>query len=237
MNKPANCSLNDHSDTVPLISCLLVRVALDDRVPRYSNILTALEDSLGQIMDRVSEDVWPEHSKSIAYNLMDTVHTSLFRKRILGILPTISPRVHLFYRRLANAFVFEDISYMTCPFEDLVKLSRFTNELLNARQYRINRDTDYVNLQSALHVMDLAIDSGATAGVASENDREVDALVDVVKRMFSKIVDTNAQNLRRTEAKDILERIQFRLAFSVRSRQKMALDITQSTLNFSKRES
>jgi len=61
--------------------------------------------------------------------------------------------------------------------------------------------------------------------------------VDVVKRMFSKIVDTNAQNLRRTEAKDILERIQFRLAFSVRSRQKMALDITQSTLNFSKRES
>jgi hypothetical protein len=126
---------------------------------------------------------------------------------------------------------------MTCPFENLVKLSRFTNELRNARQYRINKDTDYVNLQSILHVMDLAIDSGATAGVASENDREVDALVDAVKRMFSKIVDTNAQNLRRTEAKDILERIQFRLAFSVRSRQKMALDITQSTLNFTKRES
>jgi len=126
---------------------------------------------------------------------------------------------------------------MTCPYENLVRLNRFTNELLNTRQYSINKDTDYVGLQSLLHIMDLAIDSGATTGDVSENDREVDALVDIVKRMFSKIVDTNAQNLRRTEVKDILERMQFRLAFSVRSRQKMALDITQTTLNFARKES
>jgi len=41
--------------------------------------------------------------------------------------------------------------------------------------------------------------------------------------MFSRIRDTNAQNLSRTESKDVIERLMFRLRFGVRKREKMNL--------------
>jgi gamma-glutamyl phosphate reductase len=75
-------------------------------------------------------------------------------------------------------------------------------------------------------------------GTTAEKDTGIDQLINILRVMFSKIVDTNAQNLARTEAKDTIERLQFRLTFSVRSRQKMALDMdsggSQNVLNWNR---
>lgn len=71
--------------------------------------------------------------------------------------------------------------------------------------------------------MDIAIDDGPTTGSIGQNDAEVDVLVEELRNMFSGIYDTNAQNLARTEAKDTLERLVFRLRFAVRVKDKMNL--------------
>lgn len=71
--------------------------------------------------------------------------------------------------------------------------------------------------------MDIAIDDGPTTGDLWQNDAEVDVLVEDLRNMFSRIHDTNAQNLARTEAKDTLERLVFRLRFAVRVKDKMNL--------------
>jgi hypothetical protein len=127
--------------------------------------------------------------------------------------------------------------YLAKSHQGLVHLSKFAN-LLREHQYRIHKGTNYATLQSLISILDIAIDNGATMGTTAEKDTGIDQLINILRVMFSKIVDTNAQNLARTEAKDTIERLQFRLTFSVRSRQKMALDMdsggSQNVLNWNR---
>lgn len=90
-------------------------------------------------------------------------------------------------------------------------------------KFKIDRNTDYSDLQSLVSIMDIAIDDGPTTGNAGKNDAEVDVLVEDLRNMFSRIHDTNAQNLARTEAKDTIERLVFRLRFAVRIKDKTNL--------------
>lgn len=220
------CILGVAQDETAVLACgLLIRMALDVAISLRGDVLTAIEDSFYKILERIPNEKWDAQSKEIADTVMCTVIEPKHRLCILKILPVSSPRVHLFHRRLAMTFLFEDSSYMTTAYDSLVHLRQF-GLLLGRSQFRIGPDTDYVSLQSLIGILDIAIDNGSTAASSiSEKDREVDHLVDNLRLMFSKIIDTNAQNLAKTEAKDAIERLQFRLTFSVRSRQKMALDM------------
>ena len=156
--------------------------------------------------------------------MVSTIPQAHLRIRVLRVLPVASPRLHLFRRRLACAFLHDDGSCLTREYDGLVQLSRLS-ALLGETRYKIRPTTDYTELQSLVSILDVAVDDGATAGTAAEKDADVDRLVDALSATFSRIVDTNAQNLARTETKDTIERLQFRLIFSVRSKQRMALDI------------
>ena len=95
--------------------------------------------------------------------------------------------------------------------------------LKSSPTFEINNDTDYDELRATICILDIAIDDGPTSGEPNTNDLEVDALVENFRNMFSRIRDTNAQNLSRTESKDVIERLMFRLRFGVRKREKMNL--------------
>lgn len=112
---------------------------------------------------------------------------------------------------------------MSREYDDLLSLDRIT-ALLGHPHWEINPDTNYESLKALVAILDIGLDSGATSGTRNLKDRHVDELTDTLRQIFSRIVDTNAQNIARTETKDGIERIQFRLTFSIRSRQKMALD-------------
>ncbi|KAF8241511.1 hypothetical protein K440DRAFT_665290 [Wilcoxina mikolae CBS 423.85] len=216
----------------------LIRIALDDAISRQSDILLTIERALYNISCNIAEGEWNEQSHNIGCNVMSTVLQPQLRIRVLRVLPISSPRWHVFRRRLACAFLFEDGFYLSKSQERLVHFDKLT-DLLRQHQYKIHKDTDYAALQSLISILDIAIDNGATTGTDIEKDKGVDQLIDALRVMFSRIVDTNAQNLARTEAKDTIERLQFRLTFSVRSRQKMALDLdsggSQNVLNWSRK--
>lgn len=143
--------------------------------------------------------------------------------RILEILPLRTPQLHLFRRRLALCFLFKDASYMTRAQEDLVELGRFTTLLENDDTYKITSKTDHLALRARMSILDVAVDAGATAEKYAK-DSEVDRLVDALRRVFASISDNNAQNIKRTEAKESIERLQFRLRFGVRKKPLQALD-------------
>lgn len=192
------------------------------RVAREAEVRSSIEDSLAQLFEKIPEEGWPEISQQIALNLIGTIPDASYRLRVLNALPVHTPRTHLFRRRLALSYTFDDPSYLTHPYPNLVRISRFNNLLIKP-QFKIDRNTDYSNLQSLVSIMDIAIDDGATAGNIGQKDAEVDLLVEELRNIFSKINDTNAQNLARTEAKDTLERLVFRLRFAVRIKDKMNL--------------
>lgn len=171
---------------------------------------------------------------------MSTILLPELRFRILQLLPISSPRLHLFRRRLACAFVFEDASRMTTPYENLLPLGKLATMVERQTPYKIQQSTNYTALRALISILDVAIDNGATAGTVKDKDADVDKITVILKNMFSKILDTNAQNIPRTETKDVIERLQFRLTFAVRSKQKMAMDILgnyeQTKLPFSKKK-
>lgn len=189
------------------------------RIAREAEVRSSIEDSLAQLLEDVPEERWLEE---ISLNLISTIPNATYRLRVLNALPVDTPRTHLFRRRLALSYSFDDPSYLTQSYTNLVRISRFTDLLLKP-QFKIDRNTDYSDLQSIISIMDIAIDDGPTTGDLWQNDAEVDVLVEDLRNMFSRIHDTNAQNLARTEAKDTLERLVFRLRFAVRVKDKMNL--------------
>lgn len=154
---------------------------------------------------------------------MVTVADAANRWRLLNALPACSSRTHLFRRRLALGFLFQDPAYLTREYADLVHLHRFVKLLKQNPSFEITKESDYNELQALICIMDVAIDDGATSGNPNINDYEVDMLVEDLRTIFSTIQDTNAQNLARTEAKDTIERLLFRLRFGVRVKEKMNL--------------
>ena len=155
---------------------------------------------------------------------MSTILKPQFRARILDILPLYSRQLHLFRRRLACAFLFEDAAYLTREYSTLVDLGKISN-LLGESQFKITRNTDYAELNSLIRILDIAVDSGATSGTPGEQDKAVDHLVELLRTMFTRIIDTNARDLARTVAKDAIDRLHLRLTFAVRSKRRQALGL------------
>ncbi|CAZ86635.1 unnamed protein product [Tuber melanosporum] len=160
---------------------------------------------------------------SIGHNFISTINDPDIRYNLLTTLPCVTPRAHLFRRRLALAYLFQDPTYLSKDYPDLVRLQRFARLLKTSPTFEVNNDTDYDELRATICILDIAIDDGPTSGEPNMNDLEVDVLVENFRNMFSKIRDTNAQNLSRTESKDVIERLMFRLRFGVRKREKMNL--------------
>jgi hypothetical protein len=208
---------------------LLVRLALDVRVARQAQLRASIEDALAEIFESIPDDDWAEVSKEIALNLITTIVDTPYRLRAINALPVHTPRTHLFRRRLALSYLWDDPSYLTKPYADLVRISDL-DKLLVKPQYKITKETDYHDLKAHVSMLDIAIDDGPTAREDhGDSDAEIDILVERLRNLFGRINDTNAQNLTRTEAKDTIERLNFRLRFAVRTKVKTQLVVDTDT--------
>ncbi len=94
-------------------------------------------------------------------------------------------------------------------------------------------DTDYVELSSTVSILDMALDlclpptpsppsAPETKAKASDEDsifnQRVDELAQEVKAVFSRIPDAGAGHISRTEAKEVLNRVHYRIAYGVRTK-------------------
>lgn len=147
------------------------------------------------------------------------------RLLLVSNLPAHSPALGFLRRRLALAFFFEDSSYLSKAPDDLLSLDAVTTHLLSPA-FEIKDDMDFAQLAAQISILDIGIDHGISSTSTCNDQREatfngdVDALAKRIKTMFTSIVDSGASHMTRTEAKEVLEVVHYRLVYAVRTKQK-----------------
>lgn len=161
------------------------------------------------------------------------------------ILPT-TPDISLLRTRLAVSFLINDESVLLEPVAEVLNLKRITQHLRSARfgsklhQAKSTNNYDYSELKATTSLLNIVIDIDRTSTefpskeAESQFNADVDALADRVKRIFSAIEDSGASHLKRTEAKQSLEALHYRIVFSVRSKPRVrtifGIDDLQTTI-------
>jgi hypothetical protein len=101
------------------------------------------------------------------------------------------------------------------------------SQLLNSSS--TSPDPDFSSLAALSSILDIAIDSGGWDGDPNQDSRKedekafnaaVDELARVLKTLFSGITDSGASHMRRTECKEGMERVYYRLIYGVRTKEK-----------------
>jgi hypothetical protein len=145
------------------------------------------------------------------------------------ILPT-SPWIALSRCRLGMAFLLREMSPLTELPDAVLELRRITHYLCNKRfnvkgyKSKERGGYDYLELSAITSLLNIVIDLGRVTPTFPNKEAEmnfnadVDALADRIKRIFSSIEDSGASHLRRTEAKQSLEALHYRIVYSVRSK-------------------
>lgn len=154
-----------------------------------------------------------------------TVGDTTLRLQLLQMIPAWSFRLLLLRQRLALACFFQDSRYFSKKLEDLVDLSLVARRL-ESPQFNIRKETDFGELAASIGILSIGIDCGdpppspATKEEDAAFNKDVDSLSSKISSMFSEIIDTGASHMKRTEAKEVLEGIQRRLEYSIRTKPK-----------------
>ena len=154
-----------------------------------------------------------------------TIKDATLRLQLLQMLPAYSSRLILLRQRLALSFFFQDPHYLNKPDEQLVDLKTITHHL-QTPQFTINHATDFSDLAASISILSIGLDCGdpppspCTKEEEKAFNKDVDVLALKVNAMFKDIVDTGAAQMKRTEAKEVLEGFQRRLEYVVRTKPK-----------------
>ncbi|KAI9838892.1 MAG: hypothetical protein M1819_004100 [Sarea resinae] len=215
--------------------CILARLSLDPSVVDDGNVLVAIEDALTLLIGAVPEREVEDSLSRVGRILVSFVQDPPMRYRLICSLPAFPSRHHTFRRRLALTYFFnDDLNYLTKPLDSLLRLPDIITYLLRP-SFCISKDTNYSELAALISILDIGIDDGACPSTTSRTIEEeddfnsdVDELARSVKRIFTSIVDTGASHMPRTVAKEVLERVHYRLVYAVRTKEKAKKSIFDS---------
>jgi hypothetical protein len=176
----------------------------------------------------------------VTVHLLKTITYAPFRYLLLTNLPSQSPRLHQFRQHLAVYFFFNTLPASVQPptpyptstpllvlFTVALSHSPFCHLL--APTSSSTSEPDYPSLAALTSILDIAIGSGGwdghpDQGARREDEKAFNAAVDdlarVLKALFSAITDSGASHMRRTECKEGMERVYYRLVYGVRTKEK-----------------
>lgn len=155
-----------------------------------------------------------------------TVDTQL-RLLLVSNLPAHSPALHLLRCRLALAFFFDDPSCLCNVAPSLVVVINRLSE----PPFQIREGMDFAQLAAQISMVDIGVDHviSSTSAYTEQREatfnRDVDSLATRVKTMFTSIIDSGASHMTRTEAKEVLEALHYRLMYAVRTKIKPKLSL------------
>ncbi|KKA23896.1 hypothetical protein T310_2080 [Rasamsonia emersonii CBS 393.64] len=166
----------------------------------------------------------------ICTSAFNTIQDVALQSQLLKHILPASSWIALFRCRLAVAFFIRDPSPLTEPPDAVLDLRRITHHLRDKRfDVKLYKDKrrggyDYAELGATTSLLNVIIDLGRITPTFPDKEAEnnfnadVDALAERIKRIFSAIEDSGASHLRRTEAKQSLEALHYRIVYSVRSK-------------------
>ena len=222
---------------------ILCRLLLDREVVMDHHLLHGIHDITSKVIDRIGGDGDEEVYCSLIYlvhrKLTQLTHQMIailaliyhsvqdpgLQLQLLRNLPSSSSRQSLLRRRLALAFFFHDPVYLSKDRQELLDMKAITRYLSQPR-FIINSETNYPGLAAAIAILAIGLDNGdpppteATKEIITAFNNDLDMLAQRIKGMFTQIVDTGASQMRRTEAKEVLESFHSCLVYAVRTKQK-----------------
>ncbi|KMP02867.1 hypothetical protein CIRG_02559 [Coccidioides immitis RMSCC 2394] len=206
-----------------------LRLTLDETSMRDCFVSTATQRAITSLLGEgvLLADLALYELSVVLYN---TIKDPALQSQLLKHISPATPKVALLRCRLAAAFFFEDKAFLDKPAELVFDLKRMTIRLQDDR-FKIHRSTptgqeplDYWELSAITSILDVAIGSG-TAEKSFPNkeseakfNRDVDKLAEQIKVIFTAIKDTGASHLKRTESKEYLQALHYRLIYGVRTK-------------------
>lgn len=94
---------------------------------------------------------------------------------------------------------------------------------LGAPQFATDKDTNYTKLAALIAILNVGLgcssfpQAGLDQMAETAFNEKVDELSSMVRSISTSIIDTGASQLKKTEAKEILECLNFRLMYAVRT--------------------
>ena len=227
-------TLSNHLHVVDGIKVLhwLLVLTLDSAIPFDTPILVelqhALENCIGSFDDTITGQAMVDGYIGCFFDKTGDVYSQL---QSLNIFPITTEMVSRKRRRLAAASFFEDSALLELdPF--LFEYDVLCTFLLNVKkhldtnqQFQMNSKTDYRKVAALLSCLDIAIGDGNVPDTSDSIqvgrfNAAVDALIETVQVKFARIQANGAAHISRTETKDILEAMERRLRFAVRTEPK-----------------
>ena len=207
---------------------ILTRVALDTQVMGDACVSVAVEDGLSELIELSTKKDNPTIAGSFLADLATCLTDPVLQSQLLKHIPctsSITARVRL---QLAHRFLLgaephppTDLSSLSV---EIARLTRYLDSGPFDTTFRSpNKRPDYTNMTALTYLLDVAIaDSGRPASFDSRADeaafnRNIDKLADRIKAIFASIADTGASHMRRTEAKEALQALHYRLLYAVRT--------------------
>ena len=205
---------------------MMLRLGMDDSIRANGQLLFSLEDAIVALAQ--SDGTWERSNLLLDVGAVTyaTVRHAQLYLRMLQCIPNAQPYMEDFRRCLALCFFLDDKAYLSCDLENVSLFSKVIAHLHSDPRYDPSPKTNYADLGAYVSILDIAINSGFVSlpfpSKESEIDfnRSIDALSQQITTLHNGIVDTGASHMKRTEAKNALERLKFRLEFSVRTKPK-----------------
>ncbi len=143
-------------------------------------------------------------------------------------MPLGTRRVHNLRRRLAAVFFFDDVEKARQKPKTHYTI-RAVIDRLQTETFEISAGTDYEDLAAMIKLLDLVVDEGGRQWVAGDKEEhfnvEVDDLIRQLKMVFRKIDISGASHLAKLVSRTLLEILDGRLSYSVRTKRRPKMDI------------
>lgn len=211
-------------ETTERAICVICRLLLDHYIMSNCSLVMVIAETLNNLIESVPDSVHEPLLQNVLPTIYGSVDDLALRLQFVQNLPAYTRRTALFRRRLALAFFFTDEENLhkseEAPKVDLQSMATY----LQTPRFAITKTTDFADLVASMGLLNIAIDNGGPVPLStnSEEVRQFDSAVDLLsmrlRQLSARIVGASALNMRRTEAKEIIDAIQRRLSYTVRSR-------------------
>lgn len=217
--------------TLSKLTSITSRLTLDAYLMSNNLVCHAVESLLNQVTNHPNlasrTHVHERLLSDLGANLTEPTLQSQF---LAHFIPTSTSATKL-RTQLASTFLFgvdlsQKMSIISSTISPLVSitdhLSKHPLFTTTISQSRLSDPSSYSSLTSKTAILDAALPP-APSSFPSRSDQQhfnsdVDALADHIHALFVSIADTGASHMRRTEAKDALQALHYRLLYQVRTK-------------------
>lgn len=211
------------------LTSLVCRLALDRDLMSDAQVSSKVEEVLEVLLSLPDVDLRSHVSERILTDLGQRLKDATLQAQLLShILPTSDTacrlRILLAQTFLLGVDVFKEITSISPQISlELLAEHVSTSPSFDTRRRKAAHNLDYVALQALTHILDVAVSDGGRPETFSSRveerafNKSVDHLADSVRSTFVSIVDAGASHMTRTEAKDVLQALHWRLLYSVRT--------------------